>query len=94
MRYHRKYRKSVMISCLECGRKFTQKFGELNRKREKSGNIGKFCSVPCSVKFRKKNHTTPKPNCRCRLCGKEFYRGAFKRKNSKIFIDLCSKKIA
>lgn len=82
----------MMLQCLSCNAEFKQKFGELSRRRGKSKNIGKFCSLKCSVKFRKLNYVPLEPNCECRMCGKKFYRGKQRKTRSRSGIMFCSRK--
>jgi hypothetical protein len=72
----------IKILCLNCGCDVLVKEKEIKR------GFGKFCSLSCSAKFRAKNNRA-KPNIKCSYCGKEFYRNASKRKNSKSGIYFC-----
>lgn len=59
-------RKTIKKTCLECTKEFD---GDL--REHKRGNA-RFCSKSCSSKFNGRKHH--KPNCKCAVCDKEFYR--------------------
>lgn len=72
--------------CLNCGEKFLAPKKEIKR-----GN-GKFCSRSCCSQHRVAQREKPQPNVSCANCGKEFYKNASKKRNSKSGLFFCERK--
>lgn len=79
-------RKTIKLKCLNCNISFTTPESEIKR------GFGKFCSISCSTKFARKNIPKPKPNVKCALCNKLFYKKKSALKNSKSGLYFCCKK--
>jgi len=70
-------------NCLQCNKKFLTEPRYINR------GHGKFCSVSCSSKFKRKNKKELEPNVFCSYCNKKFYMNNSKKKNSKSGLYFC-----
>jgi hypothetical protein len=66
--------------CEYCHQLFKASLKEVNR-----GN-GRFCSISCSNRFRKRD---PVPNVKCAQCKKPFYLNRSKQRNSKSGLFFC-----
>ena len=74
----------MIINCLFCDEPFEAKTAEINR-----GNA-KFCSIACGVKARPKY--VKQPNCKCEICGNDYYVKACRVSTSKYCSKACHAK--
>jgi len=74
---------TVKMNCLNCHRLFDALLREVRR-----GNA-KFCSRSCSSQYTHKQKQRPENNCKCALCGKEFYKNKTELKNSRSGLYFC-----
>jgi len=78
-----------MQKCLYCQKEFEPDGSVNRRKRPKSPNEGKFCSVSCGRTWNNKHRTPLQPNVQCAYCYKDFYMNTSKKKNSKSGLFFC-----
>lgn len=81
----------VKVSCLQCGKSFMQRPGELAKSKKRGKNIGMFCSRDCSTLYNVAHRSKPEPNCKCAKCGALFYRSKSRMTLSKSGLFFCNK---
>jgi len=77
--------KFIEKQCLNCNKLFAAPIREIKR-----GN-GKYCCHKCAMQHIGKTRPKPKPNVKCALCGKLFYKNKSDMRKSRTGLFFCCK---